>query len=369
MMYLDTKDISILFVPFGSSRAPATRYRAFQYIPYLSSRGVRYKVFSSISARTTAQMIQSPRFIRLRKYTYYLQLNLERVIRFWAILFLAARYKILFLQRTTFPFRLERLLKKVNKNIIFDIDDSIYIPDREEAGLVAQLKKYIKMQEVISILRVSRCVIVENTHIKNFVQKYCNKICLITGPIDTVKNYVSYSKPLSDEITIGWIGSPSTILYFKMIDEVLRRLSAKYSIKIRLIGVGDYSIEGANVETVVWSEETEVLELHKFDIGVMPMPDNEWTRGKVGCKMLQYMANAIPAVVSYTSTNSEIIEDGVNGYLVQSEAEWEERLSRLIEDSNLRKRIGLGGRKTVEERFSLEVNAPRFLDILWAHIR
>jgi len=357
-------ELSVLFVPFGLSQVAASRYRVFQYLPYLSEKKIKYKVFSSISQWATKEMIHSSEFGRIRKFIYYAQLMAERLFRFWVILILAFRYRIVFFQRATFPFSLEKLVKRVNKNIIFDIDDSIYMPDKEEDGFMGDLKRYIKKQEVISILKVSRCVIVENGHIKNFVQKYCNKIYLITGPIDTVKNYPRRNSQNSDEVIIGWIGSPSTTVYLKMLDGALKQLSNKYKIKLYLIGAGNYALEGVNVEMAAWSEETEVSKLHEFDIGVMPMPDNEWTRGKVGCKMLQYMANAIPAVVSYTPTNAEIIEDGVNGFLAKSDEEWVQKLSRLIEDSELRERTGLNGRKTTEERYSLEVNAPKFLNIL-----
>jgi glycosyltransferase involved in cell wall biosynthesis len=356
--------MSVLFVPFGTPLAPATRYRVYQYLPHLSGAGVRCRVFSSLSGYITKRMIQSPDYKKARKCLYYIQVVAEKITRFFIILLLASRYKVVFIQRTTFPFGMERLLKAVNKNIVFDIDDSIYMPDTEEGGLLWHIKKYSKKKEVISILKNSKCVIVENSHIKNFVQKYCNKIYLITGPIDTVKNYARVHDAVSDAVTIGWIGSPSTTLYLNMVTGVLKELSKRHKIRVRLIGAGSYTIDNIDVEFIKWSEATEVSELHKFDIGIMPMPDNEWTRGKVGCKMLQYMANAVPAVVSYTPTNAEIIEDGSNGFLARSEEEWIGKLSRLITDPDLRKKVGLNGRRTAQERFSLQINAPKFLEIL-----
>ena len=131
-----------------------------------------------------------------------------------------------------------------------------------------------------------------------------------------------------------------------------------------LIGATPYELKGVKIENMEWKEDTEVSGLHKFDIGIMPMPDNEWTRGKVGCKMLQYMANAVPAVVSYTPTNAEIIEDGVSGFLADSEKEWAEKMSLLIESQALRQKVGISGRKTIEARFSLEVNSPRLKELL-----
>lgn len=362
-MRSNDNDISILFIPFGSPKVAATRYRVSQYLPYLAERNIRYKVFSSISERTTGRMIESPNFRSIKKYMYYLQIVLEKLVRFCPILYLAAQYKIVFLQRTTFLFGLEKVLKIVNKNIIFDIDDSIYMPDTEEGGIIGWLKRYTKKSEVVSILKIAKCVIAENNHIKNFVQKYYSRIYIITGPIDITRNYAREERPDLGELVIGWIGSPATTLYLKLLDNVLKELSKRYKVKFKLIGASSYAIDGVNVETVDWNYDTEISQLHTFDIGVMPMPDNEWTRGKVGCKMLQYMSNAIPSVVSYTPTNAEVIEDGLNGFIASSEGEWIEKLSRLIKDKELRYRIGLAGRKSVLEKYSIQANLPRYLEI------
>lgn len=356
--------LKVLFVSNGGRLAPATRYRIYQFIPFMEKEGIDYKIYSIISENATRKMIRSSRFRGLRKVVYYTQIIAERFMRGWKIIFLAGRFDVVFIQRATFVFGMERLVRARNKNIIFDIDDSIYMPDTQENGFLGWAKKYSKKREVISVLRISKCVIAENEHIKNFVSKYCNKVCLITGPIDTIKNYPGKIGLNTGEVTIGWIGSPSTAVYLKLLDNVFKELNANYRFKLRLIGSGAYRIEGVNVETVDWSEESEVSQLHKFDIGVMPMPDNEWTRGKVGCKMLQYMANGIPAVVSYTPTNAEIIEDGVNGFLASLHKEWVEKLSLLMRDGPLRIEIATAGRKSVEERFSLEEAARKCIEII-----
>jgi len=357
------KNLSILFVTYGTKLAPATRYRVYGFLPFLEKEGLDCKVFSIISGFTTNLMIKSSMFNSLQKIIYYIQVSIERVFRACVVVFLAGKFDVVFLQRVTFPFGLERLMRMKNKNIIFDIDDSIYMLDKEERGLIGCLKKYSKKKEVTSVLRVSKCAIVENAHIENFVRQYCNDIYVITGPIDSIRNFPKEYKADTKNIIIGWIGSPSTVLYLDMLKRVLRRLQEKCDVDIRLIGSGPHSIDGVRFEIIDWSEGTEVFELHKFDIGIMPMPDNEWTRGKVGCKMLQYMANAIPAVVSYTPTNAAIIKNGDNGFLVNSEEEWIEKLSLLVEDPVLRQKIGISGRKTVEEKFSVKVNMPKYIEI------
>jgi glycosyltransferase involved in cell wall biosynthesis len=354
------KKLKILFIPYGSRIAPATRYRVYEILPFLEREGIEYTVYSILSHAMTVRMINSSSFSTFKKVIYYIQVLVERFIRTWGAILIAGQFDLIFLQRATFPFGLERLIKARNKNILFDIDDPIYMLDKEEQGLIGLLKAYIKKKEVISILRVSKCAIAENNYIKDFVQKYCKEVYLITGPIDTMRNFAKEDTKGSKEITIGWIGSPSTTPYLRMIDEVLKESSRKYGIRVRLVGASPYSIDGVRIESVKWSEETEVSELHKFDIGVMSMPDNKWTRGKVGCKMLQYMANAIPTVVSFTPTTAEIIKDGINGFLASSEKEWIEKISLLIENPELRKRIGMAGRETVENHFAVEANKPRY---------
>jgi len=230
--------------------------------------------------------------------------------------------------------------------------------------LIGWIKRYIKKEEVAAVLKISKCVIAENNHIKSFVSNYCKNVRIITGPIDTIKNFPKEYKHNDSRLIIGWIGSPSTAVYLNILDDVFRELSKKYNIKINLIGARKYLIKGVNVENIEWAEGAEVSELHKFDIGIMPMPDNEWTRGKVGCKMLQYMANAIPAVVSYTPTNAEIIEDGVNGFLAYNREDWIKKISMLIENWQLRRDIGNKGRQRIEERYSVNVNAENFVRTL-----
>ena len=356
-------ELSILFVPFGTARVAATRYRIYQYLPYLAARNIRFRVFSLISDMTTKQMINSPKYAGIKKIFYYLQVSLEKLIRFIPVWYLAGKYKVVFLQRSTLPFGLSALLKMRNRNIVFDLDDAIFIPDSHEKGLIGFVKERSKATEVADILRVSKVAIVENDYIRDYCRRYCLDIRLIPGPIDTERNFV---RPKTDKfpVVIGWIGSPSTSIYLDLLAGVLTKIHAKEKVVIRLIGAGDFKLAGLPLDNQAWSVKEEVGQLQSFDIGLMPMPDNEWTRGKLGAKMLQYMSVGVPTVASYTPTNAWVINDGVNGYLVRSEDEWVEKLTFLIKDASLREKIGSAGRKTVEERFSVSVNAPKFLAAL-----
>ena len=355
--------MKILFVPYGTDKAPATRYRVGQYLPFLKRSGIDYSVFSSISRFSTEAMIRSADFGLLVKIAYYIYVFAERFFRAWYVIAIAGKFDVVFLQRTTFPFNIERIMKRINSNIISDIDDAIYMPDRQGHDILTKIKRYVKEGEVINMLKVSKTVIVENDYIKNFVSRYCPDVVKIPGPIDTDR-FCPAPRREAKEIVIGWIGSPATTPYLHLLDKVFADISSKYdNVRFRFIGLGRYENMKIEFDRIEWKYDTEIEELQSFDIGVMPMPDNEWTRGKLGCKMLQYMAVGIPAVVSYTATNAEIVKDGESGFFAVTDDEWIKTLSLLIEDKGLRARIGHNGRDSVEGICALSKNVNILMDI------
>ncbi|MCQ9207530.1 MAG: glycosyltransferase family 4 protein [Omnitrophica bacterium] len=358
--------MKVLFVISGTKRVAASRYRVYQYLPHLEEKGIRTSVFSSTSDFMTKLAIRSPELSEAKRFLYYIALFIERFLRFWPIFFMAPKFDLIFLQRVTFPFGLGRILRFRNKKIIFDIDDAIFLPDTVKYNTITRWKGAVKEREVRDILKSSRTVIVENEYIKDYVSRFCKKTYKIRGPIDTERYFIKETDPgrKKGEVVLGWIGSPATTSYLKMLNPVFSKLLACFSnIKIMLIGAGNYSFPDKRVVKKEWQYETEVDLLQGFDVGLMPMPDDNWTRGKLGCKMLQYMAVGIPSVASFTSTNEELIRNGENGFLVKSESEWISVLSNLIENKEFRNKIGHAGRRTVEDVCSVAKNTPRLLKI------
>jgi len=359
--------MKVLFVVSGTARVAASRYRVYQYLPILKGSGVSFDVVSTISDLATSLSIRSPEFNQAARFLYYILIFVERFFRFWPIFIRARRYDIIFLQRATFPFGQARLLKLVKKVIIFDIDDAIFLPDTQERTAITAYKAFIKQKELRDSLSVSDCIIVENEYIKTYCSRYCSNIHKIPGPIDTERYYPlgPSLKERGDTVIIGWIGSPATTSYLRILDRVFKEIFSMFPmVRLMLIGAGRYEcFDRTKVIKRSWRYDTEVEDLQKFDIGIMPMPDDEWTKGKLGCKMLQYMAIGVPSVVSFTSTNEEVIRNGSNGFLVRSDREWAETLSVLIKDRPLRERIGKAGRETVLELCSVRKNAPRLMEI------
>jgi glycosyltransferase involved in cell wall biosynthesis len=164
--------------------------------------------------------------------------------------------------------------------------------------------------------------------------------------------------------TIGWSGSLTTMQQLRIIEPALKRLRRLQPFRLKVLGEPNFSMEGLEVESKAWSAAIECPELRSFDIGIMPLPDDAWSRGKCGLKALQYMALGIPTVASPVGVNREIITDGDNGFLASTESEWVDKLLRLIADPELRAQFSREGRKTVEQRFSAAVQAPRLLALL-----
>jgi glycosyltransferase involved in cell wall biosynthesis len=167
-----------------------------------------------------------------------------------------------------------------------------------------------------------------------------------------------------DIITIGWSGSVSTAQYLYLLENIFRKLATRFRFRVLAMGDPNLRMEGVDLEAVPWKESYEMEVLGQFDIGVYPLPEEEWVLGKSGLKAIQYMALGIPTVATAIGANFRVIEDGVSGYLVKTEDEWIEALSRLMEDEELRRRIGMNARKRVEERFSIRANKDTYLRIL-----
>jgi glycosyltransferase involved in cell wall biosynthesis len=188
--------------------------------------------------------------------------------------------------------------------------------------------------------------------------------------LPTVVDLERYTSPVrrvaeaAVPIVIGWIGSPATVGYLQVLAKPLARLATDRAIELRVIGA-PATLPGVPVTQVPWSEATEVQAIGSCDIGIMPLTDSPWERGKCAYKLIQYMACGLPVVASPVGANRQIVEPGINGFLAAEPAQWETALKRLADDAALRLRFGQAGRALVEAQYSLQVAAPRLAQ--WIH--
>lgn len=256
--------------------------------------------------------------------------------------------------------RFERAFKRSKAKIIFDFDDSIWLQNVSEANRYwAWVKDPGKTSKIITIADL---VFAGNAYLADYAGRFNPNVTVVPTTIDTSE----YQPPpfrSEGPICIGWSGSITTIQHFKYAIPALQILKAKYGdrIHIRVIGDSSYAEPSLDVVGLPWRKETELADLAAMDIGIMPLPDDEWSRGKCGLKGLQYMGIGLPAVMSPVGVNSDIIEDGRNGFLASTTDEWVDKLSLLIDNSDLRRKMGIEARRTVEERYSVNIWKERYL--------
>ncbi|HRP00683.1 MAG TPA: glycosyltransferase, partial [Flavobacteriales bacterium] len=194
-------------------------------------------------------------------------------------------------------------------------------------------------------------------------RRYNPNVTIVPTTIDT-DEYRPASRGGEGPVCIGWSGSITTIQHFQYAIPALQRLKARFGdrITIRVVGDGSYRLPELGIEGLPWRRDTtELADLGAMDIGIMPLPDDEWAKGKCGLKGLQYMGLGLPTIMSPVAVNSEIITDGVDGFLATTTDEWVEKLTRLVEDADLRRRMGEAARRTVEQRYSVNAWKDRYV--------
>ena len=348
----------LFLVPYPTEGA-SNRYRVEQYLPYLEKAGISYTLRPFWNSSAFA-ILYKPGFC-FRKFYYFVLGTISRIFDLVRIF----QYDVVFIHREAYPIGgtfFENILAKLRKPFIFDFDDAIFLSTCSSPNNF--IERYKRPQKVANIIKMAKHVIAGNRYLADFALHYNRSASIIPTPIDMSKYYLNEKKD-DKEVIIGWVGSITTLSFLNAVKDVFIKLSKRFpNIKFKIIG-GIFPIEGlTNVLSKPWSLDEEVEDLMSFDIGIMPMPDNAWTKGKCGFKAILYMSVGIPCVCSPVGVNKEIIKDGCNGFLANSEQDWLEKLSLLIENPGLREKLGKEGRKAVEEKFSVEVNAPKILNIL-----
>lgn len=353
--------MKILFwVPYPTE-GPSNRYRVEQYLPYIKKEGIVCYLHPFWSS--SAFRVLYKRGYYFRKVYFFILGTLLRILDLLQIF----KYDLVFIHREAYPIGgvfFETILSILKKHFIFDFDDAIFLPASSRSN--SFIGKFKNPNKVAKTIKLSSYVIVGNQYLADFALEYNPKVYVIPTPIDTDRYYpIKDNKESDDKIVIGWMGSITTINFLNMLEDAFIQLSKRFpDIIIKIVG-GDFFIKGlGNVISKQWLFNEEIEDLKTFDMGIMPMPDNQWTKGKCGFKAILYMSMGIPTISSCVGVNKEIITDGVNGFLADTEREWVQKLTLLIEDRELRKRIGFSGRVTVEERYSVKVNAPKLLSKL-----
>jgi len=338
--------------PLGAS----SRVRSCQYLPYLKAHGIDVTeaplldddyVKSLYSGGTKAFLpVLSAYFRRLGD------------------IFTSRYFDLVWIEKEIFPWMpalAELVLSKLKIPYVVDYDDAIFHRyDMHHRHTV----RFLLGRKIDKVMRNASVVIVGNEYLADRSRQAGVRRVEYLPTVVDLEKYSGYQSACRNNlITIGWIGTPVTQRYLQKIVHSLSEVCHRDCARVVLIGAKNPKFQDVPVVIRSWSEETEVTDIQGFDVGIMPLPDSPWERGKCGYKLIQYMACGKPVVASPVGVNMEIVEHGVNGFLAGSTREWLEALTILIDNPGLRKKMGIEGRKMVKKKYCIQVTAPRLVSI------
>ena len=350
----------ILFIALHrKGRSPSQRFRFEQYERYFEEQGYVCDSSHIISERDD-RILYAPGHY-LQKLLILMSCFVKRCSDFLKL----NRYDLIFIQREAFigTTLFERLYKLSGKPIVFDFDDAIWLLDISEGNKHFAFLK--RPQKTATIVRLADMVIAGNDFLAEYARRFNTRVVTIPTTLNTSEFKPVDRALVKNTVCIGWTGSLTTIKHFELAIPVLKRLKDKYGerLSFKVIGATPSFTNGLDLNPHAWSAENEIEDIRDIDIGIMPLPNDEWSKGKCAFKGLQYMAMGIPAVMSAVGANSVLIDDGVNGYLATHEEEWFDKLSRLIDNPELRKKLGFQGRKTIVDRYSMDVFKKDYINM------
>jgi glycosyltransferase involved in cell wall biosynthesis len=342
----------VVYFSKNSCIGPSSRYRIYQFLPFLYATGVDCTIHPLFGDRYFRLLELQPPVFRAFLKSLYVVASFSK--RAWQLLGLGCA-DLVVIEGQLFPYMpalAERMLARLHYRFIIEFDDAIYLtPGHRE--------------KIPALLGMASGVIVGNEVLAKYARKYTSQVYVIPTVVDTQRFAPRQTGAqwigarTETPVTVVWIGLAYNFGYLDIVAPVLKELQDKGLIKFRVVCSRPPRLPGLTVEFRTWQLEQEVELLQDCHIGIMPLPDTEWARGKCALKLLQYMSVGMAAVASPVGVNREIISDGESGYLAVTEQDWRARLTRLCQDAVLREQMGRAARTAVEERYSLNAWGPR----------
>lgn len=340
-----------------SRMGASSRLRTMQYLPYLRDAGLSIQVEPLFSDDYLQRLYdkRSTAPAALRAYAGRMR-----------HLFTVPGNDVLWIEKEALPWvpwLIERMALPRRSPIVTDYDDAIfhrYDMHRSPAVRAVLGRKIDKVMAASALVTAGNSYLAERAR-----QAGARRVEIVPTVVDLNDYRLAEMRPAGSPLRIGWIGTPSTwVEYMVSMMPLLADVAMHEGGRILAVGAGKSAEPHPLLDVLPWSEDTEVARIQEMDIGVMPLSDTPWSRGKCGYKLIQYMACGLPVIASPVGVNAQIVEDGVNGFLADSEQEWRAALTRLAADRGLRQRLGLAGRRKVEEHFSIQAWGPRVAKLL-----
>ena len=347
----------LFLVPYPLGMAPSQRFRFEQYFDKLHEAGFEYDVKPFLDERAMNYLYEPGNFLRK-----VWKVKLGLIKRFFQ-LFSLAKYEHVFIHREAAPVGppiFEWLITKVfKKKVIFDFDDAIWLKNTSSTNsVIAWFKRYRNANDTSKWAWKVSC---GNDYLADHARQFNHNVVVNPTTIDTEKHHNRVREFSDGKITIGWTGTHSTIKYLNSLLPILRKLESEYDFNFMVIADQKPDFELKSLQFVQWKKETEIDDLLKMDVGVMPLKDDKWANGKCGFKALQYMSLGIPAIVSPVGVNTKIVDQSKNGWICESADEWEKTLRSILEKQVKLSNFSTAARTKIEEYYSVRSNTSNSL--------
>ena len=351
----------ILFIaPYPHNEAPSQRFRFEQYLEYFKEKELKITFAPFLDAKTWKTLYSEGNIAK--KAIGILRSFVKRFL----LLFTLYKYDKIFIHREAAhigpPFFEFVIAKVLRKKYIYDFDDATWLPNYSETNAnFHRLKAYWKVKYCI---KWAYHVTPGNEYLANYAKKHNDKITVIPTTIDTINHHNLVTNYDTEKLVIGWTGTHTTMHYLDFLVPIIADLEKKFEFDFLIISNEAPTYHLKSLKFIKWNHTTEIQDLAKISIGVMPLEQDIWSEGKCGFKGLQYMALGIPALMSPVGVNKQILEDKVNGYLVKTPQEWKDCLETLLINNQLRKQVGQAGKQTIINRYSVLANRDIYLNLL-----
>jgi glycosyltransferase involved in cell wall biosynthesis len=331
--------------------------RTYQYVDALAEFGVDLRVSELIDDQALAFFYRHGR----RSMRSYVRSYAKRIGLLWR----EQNVSVLLVEKELLPwlpYGVEHaLLLHAHRPLVLDYDDATFHGyDQNRSSLIRRVlgKKTDALMEMADTVTVGNSYLAERA-----LAAGAHRVEIIPTVVD-LRRYPASAKVEHQGLKIVWIGSPTTSKYLEFVAGPLATAALRHKCQLIVIGGRPVSLPGVSVEWRPWSVETEAADISQCDIGIMPLPDKPWERGKCGYKLIQYMACGLPVVASPVGINRDIVNNGTNGFLAATDQEWTSALSELLESAEMRSSMGTAGRALVQRTYCLQVTAPRLAEIL-----
>ena len=340
--------MKVLALPRYGRMGASSRMRIYQYMPKLLTMGIDVEVSPLLSDNYLERLYA-------KKSTNWFEVFRDYLMRVIG-LFRARKFDLLWIEKELFPNLpawFEQILSALDIPYVVDYDDAIF----HNYDLNSHPLRKPLIDKIDKVMRNAALVICGNTYLAERAHSAGASFVETIPTVIDLERYVVLPPAPSERIVVGWVGSPSTVKYLDLVAPALKALAAEFPLQLRVIGA-QFAWPGLDVDCRPWAEDSEVIAIQDFDIGIMPLLDTPWERGKCGYKLIQYMACGKPVVASPVGVNKDIVQHGGNGFLASNELEWIEFLSVLLQNCVLRNQMGLIGRVQVEEKYCIQRTAP-----------